>query len=760
MQSPITVERGIGRYVTEYAVAVEERHPGAIEGWMLRPEMPVPVHAPLLVRRARFRLQDDPGLDSPDIWHTLSPFESLMASVDTLWPTWARGSRTKLVTTLYDLIPLLYPERYLGDPPTRKAYMRRLQFVERSDRILAISEATADDGIRLLGIPARKFDVVGTGVSEHFVPEPDPAVAFEKARIGLPTLRHGYVMYTGGIDFRKNVDGLLLAFSMLPSELRRKHQLVIVCRVQDSEREHLEQQARALGIADEFLLTGFVSDELLLALYQAAHLFVFPSLYEGFGLPVVEALSCGVPAIVGANSSLTELVTDPRAQFDATVPDAIARALFSALADDAFRESLRRDASATDYSWSVVAERTLEAYASVHAQSRQLSTRSRIALISPMPPAASGVADYSMSLLEHLSELARVEVFTSPDAHRPSLKGVDWYSYNDFDMVERIRGTHDARIFALGNSAHHVEPLRILRAKGGIVMAHDVCYTGLMGALSRDNPDMVDAKSAQLLHDMATGQRPLYHRDHMSIAINAYYTLNGLLCAPVLGNAKQILVHSDVAAMLARANLPAWQRATVSIVPFGHTLRPASPQEQRDVVASFGIIHNIKESDTVCAAFIELAPRHPGVKFALVGEVVDPDLGEELQAMVDRSGLGNRLLLTGRVDDQEYSGWLKRAKLAVQLRAHSNGETSGAVADCLGAEVAVVTSNAGAAASLAGVTQLVEPGISVQDLVKILDDLLSDDEARADLAVRGLEYAKRNSFDVAARAVLARALKA
>jgi len=228
MQSPITVQRGIGRYVTEFAVAVEQDHPGSVDSWVLRPDLPVPVHAPLLVRRARFRLQDDPELVSPDIWHTLSPFEALLEPVDTLWPTWARGRRTKLVTTLYDLIPLLYPERYLADSSTRKAYMRRLHFVERSDRILAISEATADDGIRLLGIPARKFDVVGTGVSEHFVHAPNPAVALESARTGFPTLRSGYVMYTGGIDFRKNIDGLLLAFSMLPSELRHRHQLVIV----------------------------------------------------------------------------------------------------------------------------------------------------------------------------------------------------------------------------------------------------------------------------------------------------------------------------------------------------------------------------------------------------------------------------------------------------------------------------------------------------------------------------------------------------
>ena len=759
LQSPATVERGIGRYVSELANAVEHGHPGAIAGWVLRPDYPVPTHIPALVSSARFRLQDDPDVPPPDVWHATSPFESLLEPVDRLWPTWARGPRTRLVATLYDLIPLHFPERYLAEPRVRRAYMSRLQIITRADRVQAISEATAHDAVKHLRIPAHRIDVVGTGVSPSFVPPSSADAALEHARRHVPGLRASYVMYTGGIDFRKSIDGLLLAYSMLPGAMRAEHQLVIVCRVLDSEREHLEQQARSLGIEDDLLLTGFVPDPVLLSLYQAAHLFVFPSLYEGFGLPVVEALACGVPAIVGANSSLIELVPDPQAHFDAASPDAISRAIFTVLNDDDLRTSLRDDARSSVHRWSLVAERTLESYAAARARHVSVSALPRVALVSPMPPASSGVADYSLALLEELRAIARVDVFTSPEADRPSLSGVEWYAYDDFDGVERMRGHHDARLFAMGNSEHHIDVLRLLRAKGGTVMAHDVRYTGLLARLQQCAPGEVDPGTAELLAAMHAGRRPAALSEHVSMTAESYFTLNGLLCAPALTGATKALVHSPVAAMLARANLPADRRPIVEVVPFGHTLRRIDPDRPRDVVASFGIVHSLKESATVCAAFIELARRHPHLTFAIVGEVVDDDMREQLGAMLAQAGLGGSVRLTGRVAAAEYDDWLARAAVAVQLRAHSNGESSAAVADCLGAGAAVVTSRTGTMASLTEVTRIVEPGVSVAELVATVEDLLSHPGELAELALRGRAHAEASSFSSAASSVLAAALE-
>ena len=769
LQNPITVERGIGRYVSELARAMEHNHPGAVSTWFLRRGHPIPVHTPELVRAGRYRNQGDPDTLPPDIWYQSSPFESLPDPVDTLWPAWARGRHTRLVSTLYDLIPLIYADEYLRDAVHRRSYFARLELLRHSSRILAISEATANDAIRLLGLPARKLEVVGTGVSDAFQPAASPADALAAACAEIPSLRPGYLMYTGGIDFRKNIDGLVRAYARLPQGLRRRHQLVIVCRMQPAEREHLESLAAYLGVADDTLFTGFVGNELLVTLYQAAHLFVFPSLYEGFGLPVVEATACGVPAIVGANSSLTEIVHDPRAHFDASSPRSIAAAMRRVLEDDELREALRRDATEHENTWAITAERTLEAFAAATAPAARVPALPRLAFVTPMPPTASGVADYSRAMLPHLAARARVDVFSEPDADRPAIPGVTWYSYRDFKSVERIDGVHDAHLVAMGNSEFHVDALAILQARGGIVMSHDVRYTGLFSVALRHRPRLVDTESRRILSDLYARRRAFVHASHTAIDPATYYTVNGLLCDPVITSSTVTTVHSRVAAMLARANLPVEQYQKVVVVPFGHRVRADEPpavgvpphdESPRDAVTSFGIVHWLKESVTVAHAFMELARRHPNRVFALVGHAVDTDTREQLEAAIAASGLGDRLVLTGRVSTEAYDAWLRRSAVAVQLRLHSNGESSAAVADCLGAGVPIITSNTGALAELKDVAVLLEPGISVPALVAAVDDLLAHEATRARLASRGLKHARANSFAAAANAVVDLALPA
>lgn len=752
LQDPITVERGIGRYVTELAHSLEAVAPGSVDSWVLRPGLPVPAHSHQLLRGAKYRFQDDPDLVPPDIWHVTSPFEALPENPEMLWPDWARGVRTKLVVTLYDLIPLLYPDRYLSDARLRRAYHSRVDLVKAADRVQAISEASAADAVRLLDIPAAKIDVVGTGVSSHFKPPDSRELALAAAMAGVPGLRPGYVMYTGGIDFRKNIDGLMLAYADLPQPVRADHQLVIVCRVHDDERAHLQSSAAALGIDQDFLLTGFVPDDVLLALYQSAGLFVFPSLYEGFGLPVAEALACGVPTIAGDNSSLKELLTDPVARFDSSRPESIAKALLSALTERAALARIVEDREPIDFRWSTVAERALDSYARTHRPNRG-STRPYVALVSPMPPAASGVADYSGMLLPELAKHVNVDVFCQPDAERPKLPGVTWNEYRDFDAVRQLRGKYSQHIIAMGNSEFHIEPLRILRKHGGTVMAHDVRYTGLMREAAKLAPELVDDRSRQLLDAFLAGRRPDRHSRHTSLPPAVYYRTNMLLCEAVVSPASRVFVHSNVAEMLARLNVPSSDRTKIAVAPFGHIIR-ADDGSPRDAVTSFGIVDEMKESETVLAAFIELAGRYPDLTFALVGRAFDSALWERLCAMRNGSPHADRIVLTGRVGSGEWVNWVKRSRLTVQLRRYSNGESSGCVADSLGAHIPVVASRIGSFAELEHVTRLVEPGVTVAELRSVLDDLLTDDASREELVRRGWEYAIEHTFADAARTVL------
>ncbi len=180
MQGAITGERGIGRYTAELARHLEARHPGVVESWVLRPGQPVPVQVPDLLWRSRLRFADDPDHTVPDVWHVTSPFESPELPVDAVWPAWARSTRTRLYVTLYDLIPLVFPETYLADVTVRSGYAERLQLVQAADRVLAISEATARDAVRLLDVPASRIDVVGTGLATGVHPGPAGAAPRER----------------------------------------------------------------------------------------------------------------------------------------------------------------------------------------------------------------------------------------------------------------------------------------------------------------------------------------------------------------------------------------------------------------------------------------------------------------------------------------------------------------------------------------------------------------------------------------------------
>ena len=140
-------------------------------------------------------------------------------------------------------------------------------------------------------------------------------------------------MYTAGIDHRKNIEGLIHGYALLPDEIRRNHHLAIVCAAQAESISAIKQHARKQGGEDEFLLTGFVSDEDLLVLYNICSGFCFPSFHEGFGLPALEAMQCGAATIGSNASSIPEVIGRTDALFDPHDKIDIARLLHRLLTD-------------------------------------------------------------------------------------------------------------------------------------------------------------------------------------------------------------------------------------------------------------------------------------------------------------------------------------------------------------------------------------------------------------------------------------------
>ena len=264
---------------------------------------------------------------------------------------------------LYDLIPLIYRSRYLKAPLAAAWYESKLEHLRQADLVFSISESSRQEGIRLLGLSPEQVVNASTAADQHFRPI---TVAAERRkelseRYGLG---RDFVMYTGGIDSRKNVEGLIRAYALLPDSLRAQHQLAIVCAVEPGARAALQALARRQGLrAEELVLTGYVSEEDLLCLYNLCKVFIFPSLHEGFGLPALEAMSCGC-AVIGANSSsVPEVIGREDAMFDPRSDASIAAKLEQVLADEDFRLALSRHGleQARRFSWDASAQTVIAA---------------------------------------------------------------------------------------------------------------------------------------------------------------------------------------------------------------------------------------------------------------------------------------------------------------------------------------------------------------------------------------------------------------
>jgi glycosyltransferase involved in cell wall biosynthesis len=361
-------ERGIARYVAEHSRALLEIAPELI-GWIgLSDKVPVPESAGALLdsgKLAWHNKDEGPSGSAPAIYHVMSPFEADF-ELDDVWPAWSReGSR--LVVTLYDLIPLIMRDQYNADwGYWATAWIARLGLMRSAHQVLTISQQTANDAMEHLRVPEERITVIDSGVSDHFAKlVSSPAEADSILREALPKVRSGFLLYVGGTDYRKNLEGAIRAYAELPAPLRDAHQLVIACNLAYLRRFNLRAFARKLGIEPRnFLLTGFVSDRELAALYRGCELFIFPSLYEGAGLPILEAMTCGAPVAVSGVSAMPELLGDMRATFDPKDPADIARCIREIVEDPALLDALRERSQqrAAFYTWERVAKRTIEGY--------------------------------------------------------------------------------------------------------------------------------------------------------------------------------------------------------------------------------------------------------------------------------------------------------------------------------------------------------------------------------------------------------------
>lgn len=319
-------------------------------------------------RRGRTPLVTAPNVRTSALWtpphhrweQAALPLELLPRRLDVLHspdfiPPFARRGPT--VITVHDLAFLRFPE--ILTPESARYYGQVGRAVEHAAGVIAVSAATKADMVELLGARPERISVIHHGVDAAFRPAMERD--YTATLSGLPPT---FLLWVGTLEPRKGLPLLLEAFSLALPRLREELATLVLVGPEGWLTDDLRQRAERLGVAHRVRFTGQVSRAEQVRLYQAAWAFVFPSLYEGFGLPPLEAMACGTPVIAANVSAMPEVLGDAAVLTPAQDVDALADAIV-ALADDPERRASLRAAGvqhAARFRWEDAARQTLAVY--------------------------------------------------------------------------------------------------------------------------------------------------------------------------------------------------------------------------------------------------------------------------------------------------------------------------------------------------------------------------------------------------------------
>jgi glycosyltransferase involved in cell wall biosynthesis len=268
--------------------------------------------------------------------------------------------KTKLVVTVHDLTFLTHP--HLHTPANREFCLKQIErLAERAALVIADSYCTKKDLLQYLAIPEERVTVVHLAAGEDF-----HLVQHEETMrqvLAKYEIFHNYLLFVGSLEPRKNVLTLLRAAADILKSAKPPY-LLVIAGASGWLNSEVFQEVQSLGLRERVKFLGYVPDVDLRALYSAARIFIYPSLYEGFGLPVLEAMACGAPVITANTSSLPEVAGEAALLVPPTDVGALKQAIEAVLSDQHLRLRLRQQSlkQAARFSWRESARRTLEVY--------------------------------------------------------------------------------------------------------------------------------------------------------------------------------------------------------------------------------------------------------------------------------------------------------------------------------------------------------------------------------------------------------------
>ena len=704
-----------------------------------------------------------------DIIFVPSPMEGLDSTI----PDYSDFPK-KVFVICYDLIPLIFSNRYLNDSNMRSLYMKRLKNVQNADFIFAISESTRQDVIKYLDIsPERVLNVSG-GVSPFFT----PIHAHEhQAWLGTLARKFGiykkFILYTGGEDWRKNIEGLVIAFSKLPKSLQECYQLVVACKVSEHFSKQINSLASKVEINKSIILTNYVTDEELRALYSTCSLFVFPSFYEGFGLPLLEAISCGAPAIASNSSSLPEILGSDELLFDPYSPYDMAKIMQKVLSDENFRKKISEDAlqQSAKFSWQSVAKNILDVFQE-HEPLNQVSIsfnrvttvnqKPQIAFFSPFPPAKSGIADYTQDLLPSLGQHINLDLYHD-DSYLPDPKiSNNLFSHSKFE--ERLKSqAYEGIIYQIGNSSYHSYMYSQLMRYSGISVLHDYYLGGLINYMEARCPELGVKFSKELEHSYGKDRaieilKLLKTKD---LDVNEKLSEVGIYVnRRIFTRSLGVVLHSKWAYNCAIKEFTNDNSHIVhipQIVP-NYVVKEKSVRDQckelglpndKLIISTFGFINNTKRPLQLLYAFKKYLLTQPSAYLVFVGGT--DYLGKiNLKNEIIKLNLQGQVKVTGYVNMPDFYRYIEVSDICLNLRFPFKGESSASLLRILSVGKPTIVTDIGSFSDFPNdvVLKIPHPGQSdeVEEILKSLILLTQNSDYRKSLSENAYKYiAKEHS---------------
>lgn len=658
--------------------------------------------------------------------------------------------------TLYDIIPFVYKEIYLERWPVslRENYLARLEDMANfADLILTISDFTKKDFKKYYSVK---------GIIKTVYLSSDFSIMWPYLQ-GCSLSDNPYILYVGGFDPRKNMENALRAFAKFVQSWHPQRfdiQFKIVCAYQENEKNTLLKLANQLNVASQIEFTGFVDDQTLGRLFRNAHLFFFPSLYEGFGLPLLDAMACGVPVVASQTSSIPEVCGNLAVYFDPSCVEDIANKL--RLAWNSREQNLLPNMElvghARQFHWRKTCQNYLEAFNSITADTQisvQNNRKYRVAYLSPWPPLKNGIADYSYSLVKELQNLCELFIFYPEQEdlsdtidsclNIPVLPISSFRNYQDlFDIV----------IYHIGNNLAHVDIYELAWEIPGIVVIHDYnIHPFFQHFYIKKNQEWLYRKALYWYGERGQSAWKKYKQTGEKSNIFDFPLTEALAA-----RSKAVIVHNQWTAKKFNAS----GLRNVFSSHHGAHIRSFVSQEQRIqiynafnldensfYVGVFGFINLHKRLEPIIASISKLVLEGYPIVLLIVGEINDTRVNiNDLMEMYKLS-LEN-LIHTSYVDSDSFDKYISICDVLINLRYPTLGESSGSLFRSLAFGIPSIVSNINQFSELPNsiVWKADVDNDEVEQLIGYIKYLCRNPQVRTSIGVNAREFVKSfSSFE-------------